>query len=62
MNLVSKMLIKQVVTTITNKQLTLIMEAMFATFAAGKYIDEAENLITKISKLKSKMDSTTPHY
>ena len=53
----SKMLLNQEAATITNEQLILIMEAMFVT--AGKYIDEAEHLLTKIkSDIESMSDST----
>ena len=53
MNLVSEMLLKQEAATITNEQLILIIEAMFVIVVSGKYINEAENLVTK---LKSEME------
>ena len=53
MNLVSEMLLKQEAATITNEQLILIIEAIFVIVVAGKYIHEAENLVTT---LKSEMD------
>ena len=51
MNLVSEMLLKQEAVTITNEQLTLIIEAMFVIVVAGKYIHEAENLVTMLKSV-----------
>ena len=57
MNPMYKMLLKQEAATISNEPWMLMLETMFLAISAGKYIDDAENLVTEISKIKSEMES-----